>query len=189
MSNSARAVASASALEALLAPARTEILTLLEFGGPASARRLAAALGRKPGNLYYHLAQLERGGWLTVEARPEGKLGEMVYSRSAQAFDPAAASDLERRALLGQIGNAQMRQTGRELMTAALSGRLGTDGLVRRSKLRLSAEARAEVRALLVAFEALLRREAARNEGELCSLTLASLPVAEESAAAPPAAR
>jgi DNA-binding transcriptional ArsR family regulator len=186
MSHSAPAVATASALEALLAPARTEILTLLEFGGPASVRRLAAALGRKPGNLYYHLAQLERGGWLTVGARPQGKLGEMVYGRSSLAFDPAAASDLERRSLLGQIGNAQMRQSGRELMSAALAGHLANEGLARRSKLRLTAAARAEIRALLSSLEAVLRREADRNVGEVCSLTLAFLPVAEERAVARP---
>lgn len=190
MPNSGPAAATASALEALLAPARTEILALLEWGGPASVRRLAAALGRKPGNLYYHLAQLERGGWLSVEPRPDGKSGEMVYSRSLQPFDPAAATDLERRALVGQIGNAQMRQAGRESMSAALAGQIGAQGSVRRIKLRLSPAARAEVHGLLHSLESLLRREAARNAGDpagdLFSLTLALLPVSEEFASAPP---
>jgi DNA-binding transcriptional ArsR family regulator len=150
----------------LLSPARLEILEAFGAIGRASARQLAAHLGRPPGAVYHHVRTLAQAG-LIVEAglRRGSRRPEVVYkgaaSRLAVAGGVSPGGD---RQVLRTL-QAVLRQAGRDVEAAfargpaALKGRF-YGGQVSGALTRRDAK---RVIALLGQIEALLRT--ARRKG------------------------
>lgn len=75
----------------LASPARLEIVEAFGALGRASARELAAHLGRSPGAVYHHVRALEQGGLLREVARRAGsRRPEVVYAATGSRFAVAA---------------------------------------------------------------------------------------------------
>jgi DNA-binding transcriptional ArsR family regulator len=180
MPEPSRTAADQSPLVALLSPLRVELLALIAQGGSQTARQLAAQVGRRPSSLYYHLVRLEQAGWICSQVRGEGRHAETLFDLTGQhSFEPHASDDHQRRALLGQISSALLRQASRDVQTCALAGRLDPPATTKRFKLRLSPQAIEQVALHLASIEALLKQAAQQPvlSGELVSLTFALTPV------------
>jgi predicted transcriptional regulator len=75
-------------LEALISPVRVEVVEQLQAGGPASVGEIAAALGRSPHSLYYHVRLLESVGIVKHRhTRRVGKRDESVYALAAERIE------------------------------------------------------------------------------------------------------
>ena len=67
-------------LRAIASPPRQRLVAALEALGVASARELAARLGRSPQSLYFHLEKLVAAGLVEVAGeRPVGRRVEKLY--------------------------------------------------------------------------------------------------------------
>src|SRR5215468_4010976 len=79
-------------LESLTSPARLAIAQRLEIDKQATARELAARLGRPVTALYHHLRQLEGIGLLRIVAERKGvRRPEAVYALVADELSSAEA--------------------------------------------------------------------------------------------------
>src|SRR5436305_222362 len=108
-----------AALRAIASPARQELISEIGHGG-ASARELAARLGRSRQALHFHLAALEKAGVIrVVEERGAGREAERVYAIAPGALN-LAASHLSARelALAARATHSMLRLTSRELDAA-----------------------------------------------------------------------
>jgi DNA-binding transcriptional ArsR family regulator len=145
----------------LISPARLEILEALGALDRASARELAAHLGRPPGAVYHHVRTLAQAG-LIVEAdvRRGSRRPEVVYTGAAARLAVAAGASPsgDRQAL--RTLQAVFRQAGRDVEAAFARGpaslRRRFHGLQMSSALTPREVKR--VIALLEEIESLLRR-------------------------------
>ena len=100
----------------LISPARLEIVEALSALGPASARDLAAHLGRPPGAVYHHVRRLEQAGLIAeVDTRRGPRRPEALYAPVADRLAVAAGASRggDRQAL--QTLSAVLRQAGRDV--------------------------------------------------------------------------
>jgi DNA-binding transcriptional ArsR family regulator len=85
-------VLTAAQVRSLASPARLEIIEAFSALGRASARELAAHLGRSPGAVYHHLRALEHAGVVReVARRPGARRPEAVYGPAAGRMAVAAS--------------------------------------------------------------------------------------------------
>jgi DNA-binding transcriptional ArsR family regulator len=132
----------ARALEAIASPARQELVSAIGEGA-ATARELAARLGRSRQSLYHHVDVLVRAG-LVREAgtRGEGRRRERVYALPGEAM--AVGGRASSRADLpaaNRAAQAMLRLTGREI-GAALRERVGQPSGAQREMVALRGKAR-----------------------------------------------
>jgi DNA-binding transcriptional ArsR family regulator len=107
----------------LVSPARLEILEALGALDRASARELAAHLGRPPGAVYHHVRTLAQAGLiLEVDIRRGSRRPEVVYALAAPRLAIAAGASPggDRQAL--RTLQAVLRQAGRDLEAAIARG-------------------------------------------------------------------
>src|ERR1051325_7884251 len=112
-------------LKALAPAARQELISEIGRSG-ASARELAARLGRSRQALHFHLAALEKAGLVRVaEERGTGREAERVYAIVPGALN-LAASQLSARewALAARATHSMLRLTSREFDAAVARGAL-----------------------------------------------------------------
>jgi DNA-binding transcriptional ArsR family regulator len=89
----ATTVLTAAQARALASPSRLEIVEAFGALGRASARELAAHLGRSPGAVYHHVRALEYAGILReVARRPGPRRPEAVYAPASAAGRLAVAA-------------------------------------------------------------------------------------------------
>jgi DNA-binding transcriptional ArsR family regulator len=106
---------SATQARVLASPARLEIVEAFGALGRASARELAAHLGRSPGAVYHHVRALEQAGIVReVARRPGTRRPEAVYAatgrRFAVAANPSRAGDQSGAGVLKSV----LRQAARD---------------------------------------------------------------------------
>ena len=107
----------------LISPARLEILEALDALDRASARELAAHLGRPPGAVYHHVRTLTQAGlFVEVDIRPGSRRPEVVYALAAPRLAVAAGASPggDRQAL--RTLEAVLRQAGRDVEAALARG-------------------------------------------------------------------
>lgn len=117
-------VRTAREVEALVAPARQEIVDGLAALGPSSIAELALHLGRAPDSLYYHVRKLERVGLVERRGvRGEGVRAEAVYATPAPrvVLDWEPETPRERSSLMRLVGSL-LRITERDLAAAFEAG-------------------------------------------------------------------
>jgi DNA-binding transcriptional ArsR family regulator len=152
----------------LISPARLEILEALGALDRASARELAAHLGRPPGAVYHHVRTLTQSGLLVeVEVRRGSRRPEVVYALAAPrlAVAAGAAPSGDRQAL--RTFQAVLRQAGRDVEAAFARGPASLKRRFHGGQVS-SALTTGEVKrviALLEEIEALLRRAKRKRSG------------------------
>jgi DNA-binding transcriptional ArsR family regulator len=107
----------------LVSPARLEILEALGALERASARELAAHLGRPPGAVYHHVRTLAQAGRIVdVDVRRGSRRPEVVYALAASRLAVAAGASVsgDRQAL--RTLQAVLRQAGRDVEAAFARG-------------------------------------------------------------------
>lgn len=145
----------------LLSPARLEILEALGALGRASARELAAHLGRPPGAVYHHVRTLTQAGlFVEVGVRRGSRRPEAVYAAAAPRLAVAAGASPsgDRQAL--RTLQAVLRQAGRDVEAAVARGPTALKGRFHGGQVSSALTPRdvKRVIALLGEIEALLRR-------------------------------
>lgn len=152
----------------LLSPARLEVIEALGALDRASARELAAHLGRPPGAVYHHVRTLTQAGlFVEVDVRRGTRRPEVVYGLAAPRLAVAAGASRgdDRQAL--RTLQAVLRQAGRDVEAAfardlaPLKGRF--HGLQVGSA--LTSRDVKKVIALLDQIESLLRRATRKRSG------------------------
>ncbi len=168
----------------LASPLRIELLELLIRQGPSTVAELAAALGRAPDSLYYHLRKLERLGFLTVvRRRVAGRRPEAVFEAVADQIevecDPTseAAIRIEEQSL-----GALLRLTERNYSRALRSGEAHPRGRARdllatRIRVNLDAAGRAELNRRIDELLDFLREASEPEHGPALGLTLVLSPI------------
>ena len=152
----------------LASPARLEIVEAFGALGRASARELAAHLGRSPGAVYHHVRALEQAGLFREVARRAGsRRPEAVYAATGGRFAVAAGPKL---AAAGQPAaatlKAVLRQAARDA-DRAFAGETKAKGRfhgLQLSAALLPADVK-RVLALLEQVEAIIR-EASRQRSQ-----------------------
>jgi DNA-binding transcriptional ArsR family regulator len=152
----------------LFSPARLEILEALGALERASARELAAHLGRPPGAVYHHVRTLAQAG-LIVEAgvRRGSRRPEVVYAPAAARLAVAArGSPADDQQALRTL-QAVLRQAGRDVDAAFARGPAALKGRFYAGQVSGALTPRdvKRVIALLEEIEALLRRARRRRAG------------------------
>jgi DNA-binding transcriptional ArsR family regulator len=100
----------------LISPARLEILEALSARSPASARDLAAHLGRPPGAVYHHVRRLEQAGLCEeVDRRRGPRRPEALYAPVADRMAVAAGASRAGDQQALQTLSAVLRQAGRDV--------------------------------------------------------------------------
>jgi DNA-binding transcriptional ArsR family regulator len=155
----ATVVLSAAQARLLASAARLEIVEAFAALRRASARELAAHLGRSPGAVYHHVRALEQAGLLREVARRAGRRRpEAVYAATGCRFAVAAGPTRDARPAAATL-KAVLRQAARDA-DAAFTG--GVEAKGRFHGLQLSAALLpADVKrvlALLENVEAILRK-------------------------------
>ena len=145
----------------LISPARLEILEALGALDRASARELAAHLGRPPGAVYHHIRTLTRAGLLVdVGLRRGSRRPEVVYELAAPRLAVAAGASRggDRQAV--RTLQAVLRQAGRDVEAAVARGPALLRGRFHGGQVSGALPPRdvKRVLALLDEIEALLRR-------------------------------
>ena len=145
----------------LVSPARLEIMQAIDGLGRASAREVAAQLGRPPGAIYHHVRMLEQGGLIVeVERRAGTRRPEAVYATAAERLAVAAGASPSADQQALQALRAVLRQAGRDVDAAFALGTAKLKG--RFHALQLSAPLGPrdvkQVLALLGRIDTLLRR-------------------------------
>jgi DNA-binding transcriptional ArsR family regulator len=145
----------------LVSPARLEILQAIGSLGRASAREVAAQLGRPPGAIYHHVRMLEQGGLIVeVERRAGARRPEAVYALASErlAVAAGASAGADQQAL--QALRAVLRQAGRDVDAAFARGTAKLKGRFHGLQLSAALEPREvkQVLALLDRIDRLLRR-------------------------------
>jgi DNA-binding transcriptional ArsR family regulator len=145
----------------LISPARLEILEALGALDRASAREVAAHLGRPPGAIYHHMRTLAQAG-LIVDAgvRRGSRRPETVYAGAAARLAVAAGASPggDRQAL--RTLQAVLRQAGRDVEAAFARGPASLKGRFHSLQVSSALTPRdlKRVLALLEQIESLLRR-------------------------------
>ena len=174
-------------MNALIAPARMEILEAIQVHGQQTAADLAGRLGREPDRLYYHLKKLVGAGVLVEEGAREvaapGRNGT-VYAVAAKAgfgmeLDPGSRAARE---VWARGARTLLRQAAREVDRALESGEVRARGrrpnlALSRSKAWLTDADLAVLNRHIVAIEDLLRKRSARRAGRLHALTITLAPL------------
>jgi len=145
----------------LISPARLEILEALGALARASARELAAHLGRPPGAVYHHLRTLAQAGLIVeAEVRRGSRRPEVVYTGAAArlAVTAGASPSGDRQAL--RTLQAVLRQAGRDVEVALARGPASLKGRFYGGQMSSALTAREGKRviALLEEIESLFRR-------------------------------
>src|SRR5262245_30142353 len=145
----------------LISPARLEILEAFGALDRASARELAAHLGRPPGAVYHHLRTLTQAGLVVeVGVRPGPRRPEVVYAPAASllAVRAGASRSGDRQAL--RTLQAVLRQAGRDVEAAVARGPALLKGRFYSGQVNSALTPRdvKRVVALLHQIEAVLRR-------------------------------
>jgi DNA-binding transcriptional ArsR family regulator len=100
---------------ALASPSRLEIVEAFGAIGRASARELAAHLGRSPGAVYHHVRALEHAGIVReVARRPGPRRPEAVYAPAAGRLAVAAGQRLGDQQTAVRALKAVLRQAARD---------------------------------------------------------------------------
>jgi DNA-binding transcriptional ArsR family regulator len=116
-------VLSAAQTDALISPPRLEIVEGLSVLGRASARDLAAHLGRSPGSVYHHLSTLRHAGLINeVARRPGRRRPEGVFALAAPTLAVAADSRSGSAARMIRTLKAVLRQAARDVESALAVG-------------------------------------------------------------------
>ncbi|MBL8299467.1 MAG: helix-turn-helix domain-containing protein [Rhodanobacteraceae bacterium] len=181
-----RAVEKPREIALLAAPARRELVDILEaLGGEASVATLAAQLGRPADGLYYHLRLLVRGGLLEeLPDRGEGRRyrtradkGERLQLRYRGGRNAGAAA-------VEKVGTAMMRVAVRDFAAALKRNDVATEGPQRdvwasRSKGWVDRRDLAEINRLLARALELVQKPRSKSRDKLVALAwvLAPLPV------------
>lgn len=101
---------------ALASPPRLEIVEAFGALGRASARELAAHLGRSPGAVYHHLRALEHAGVVReVALRPGPRRPEAVYAPAAGRLAVAIGQQLGDQQAAERALKAVLRQATRDV--------------------------------------------------------------------------
>ena len=145
----------------LISAARLEIVEAFGALGRASARELAAHLGRPPGAVYHHVRTLAHAGLIAeVEVRRGARRPEAVYAPVAARLAVAAGASRagDRQAI--RTLQAVLRRAGRDVEAAFARGPALLKGRFYGAQLSSGLTARdvKQVIALLGEIEALLRR-------------------------------
>ncbi len=131
-------------IDAVLSPARQEILTVFGELGPSAVKEVAARLGRSPHSVYPHVRKLVATGVLGVaETRRVGRRDESIYriigsrivlapkgkaARGARERGAAALLRLARREVAAELrrgaGDESDRAGRKELVVLRAAGRL-----------------------------------------------------------------
>ncbi len=99
----------------LASPSRLEIVEAFDALGHASARELAAHLGRSPGAVYHHLRALEHAGMVReVARRPGPRRPEAVYAPAAGRLAVAAGERVGDQQAAARVLKAVLRQATRD---------------------------------------------------------------------------
>src|SRR5262249_33797044 len=149
-------------VRALVAPARQEIVDVLESAGPCSVAELAALVGRPADALYHHLRQLTRVGLIAeVDRCKHGRRVYTVYDLRIRPLrlsyaPPVRATDVAR------VVTASQRISGREFRRALESRSAQSTGPQRtlwgsRVKGWVSKEQLARINQLLAELNATVR--------------------------------
>jgi DNA-binding MarR family transcriptional regulator len=114
----------------LLSPARLDIVEAFGVLGRASARELAAHLGRPPGAVYHHVRRLEQAGLIGEVSRRRGpRRPEAVYAVDAERLAVASGTSPGSEGQALRTQRAVLRQAVRDVEAgfargpAALKGR------------------------------------------------------------------
>ena len=103
----------------LMSPARLEILEALGALDRASARELAAHLGRPPGAIYHHVRTLAQAGLIVdVDVRRGSRRPEVVYALAAPRLAVAAGASRSGDQQALRTLQAVLRQSGRDVAAA-----------------------------------------------------------------------
>jgi DNA-binding transcriptional ArsR family regulator len=152
----------------VISPARLEILEALGALDRASARELAAHLGRPPGAVYHHVRMLAHAGLIAeVEVRRGARRPEAVYAPVAARLAVAAgASPSDDRQALRTL-QAVLRQAGRDVEAAFARGPASLKRRFYGGQMSGALTARdvKRVIALLEEIESLLRRAKRKRPG------------------------
>lgn len=109
-------------MRALIAPARQEIVDVLESAGPCSVAELGGLLGRPADALYHHLRRLVQVGLVAEqERRKSGRHVCAVYDLGQRPIRLSYAAPI-RRADVARVVSAAQRLTWREFRRALLAG-------------------------------------------------------------------
>jgi DNA-binding transcriptional ArsR family regulator len=145
----------------LMSPARLEILEALGALERASARELAAHLGRPPGAVYHHVRTLTQAGlFVEVDVRRGSRRPEVVYGLAASRLAVAAGASRsgDRQAI--RTLQAVLRQAGRDVEAAMERGPAALKGRFHGGQVSSALTPRdvKRVIALLDEIETVLRR-------------------------------
>jgi DNA-binding transcriptional ArsR family regulator len=111
----ATTVLTTAQVRALASPARLEILEAFDAIGRASARELAAHLGRSPGAVYHHVRALEHAGIVReVARRPGPRRPQAIYAPLTGPLAVAAGQRLEDQEAAALALKAALRQAARD---------------------------------------------------------------------------
>jgi DNA-binding MarR family transcriptional regulator len=155
---------------ALISPPRLEIVEAFGALGRASARDLAAHLGRPPGAIYHHVRVLEQAGLIREVARRRGpRRPEAVYATTASRLAVAAGHSEDASRQAARTLRAVLRQAARDVDAALARGGSTLPG--RFHGIQLSTALKPgevkRVLGLLAEIEAVLRRaNRARRRGD-----------------------
>ena len=160
-------------LRALTSPIRSQIVHALQAVGRASAKELAAQLGRLPESLYYHLRKLVSVGLVVeVEQRPSARRPEAVYA----LVSPHLSIDAEKRtkAWLEQtarLARLRLRAIERDYVAGLQRPELERRGSApqlhaRQARVRLTKGGLRKVKKLVDELNSVLQQENARGHGE-----------------------
>lgn len=148
-------------MNALVSPARVEIVSALEQMEQASVREIADRIGRRPSSLYYHLEMLLKSGLLQeVDTRHSAGRPEVIYALVARRLvlrgDPSKPGTIE---AVIHATSSVLRMCDREVKTAMEEGRhLGGNRMsVTRSRARLSKQQVAEIFSNIKRIEEIMR--------------------------------
>jgi DNA-binding transcriptional ArsR family regulator len=145
----------------LISPARLEILEAFSALERASARELAAHLGRPPGAVYHHVRTLTQAGLLVeADVRRGTRRPEVVYAPAAARLAVAAGASRHGDRQAMRTLQAVLRQAGRDVESAVARGPASLKGRFYGGQVSSALTPRdvKRVIALLHQIEALLRR-------------------------------
>jgi len=118
-------------VRALIAPARQELVDVLESAGPSSVAELGALLGRPADALYHHLRRLEKVGLVQEhERRKNGRHAFAVYELSRRPVRLSYAAPNRAPDIARVVASAQ-RVTWREFRRALTAGSGVAEGPLR----------------------------------------------------------
>jgi len=121
-------IRSPAQVRALIAPARQEIVDVLESAGPCSVSALAALVGRPADALYHHLRRLVRAGLVVeVERRKEGRQVFAMYDVCMRPLRISFDAPIRRKDI-ARVFAAAHRMSWREFSRALEANAGVTDG-------------------------------------------------------------